>query len=67
MLLNFDAAETVLNLTEVLVEHDINLGVAHVSVRSVNGTDLNKVNSIKFLAEDLVIGSNEAILLYTTD
>ena len=67
MLLNFDATDTVLNLTEVLVEHNINPGVALVSVRSVNGTDLNQVNSIKFLAEDLVIGSNEAILLYKTD
>ena len=67
MLLNFDATDTVLNLTEVLVEHDINPGVAVVSVRSVNGTDLNQVNSIKFLAEDLVIGSNEAIILCTFD
>ena len=67
MLLNFDATETVLNLTEFLVEHDINPGVAVVSVRSVNGTDLNQVNSIKFLAEDLVIGSNEAIILCTFD
>ena len=65
LLLNLDANETVLNLTEVLLEHGITPGVAAVSARSVNGTEMNKVDSIKILDEDLVIGSNEAILLYT--
>ena len=64
LLLNFDGNETVLNLTEVLLEHGITPGVAAVTARSVNGTDLNQVDSIKLLNEDLIIGSNEAILLY---
>ena len=60
LLLNFEESVQILNLSDLLWFPP---WMAVVSARSVNGTEENKVGEIKWLFEDLVLGSYEAIIL----
>ena len=60
LLLNFEESVQILNLSDLLWFPP---GMAVVSARSVNGTEENKVGEIKWLFEDIVLGSYEAIIL----
>ena len=63
LMLNFAETETVINLEEILFQHDIFPFQGIVAARSVDGSDENKFGTPVILMEDIRIGGLEAVLI----
>ena len=63
LILNFAQKETIINLGEILFQHDIFPFQGIVAARSVDGSDENKFGTPVILIEDIKIGALEAVLI----
>ena len=63
LILNFADTETIINLEEILFQHDIFPFQGIVAARSVDGSDRNKFGTPVILIEDIRIAGLEAVLI----
>ena len=63
IILNFNDVDMSINLSSILVAHQLPVGLVEVAARSVNGSSENSVGQVKDLHSNVYLSSKSALLL----